>query len=323
MKLSMQISNKKIRSYVESFPSLTVGVIGDVMLDTFTYGKIERMSPEAPVPIVLIETESRMLGGSANVAKNVKFLGATVHLYGTVGNDVEGVIVTKLLEAEQIRHPWGADTTYQTIEKRRVIVENEHQIRIDKEIPTDLSEDDETALFTQLECNVNQYNVLIISDYAKGCITKSLATKIIALASKHRIPVVVDTKPGRQLWFTNVALLTPNASEIMHMTGHNDITIAGNTLSELTNSPVLATQGANGMTLFEERKSTHLPVTSSTVIDVSGAGDTVIASCALGIASGASLKEAMVIANYAAGIAVSHPGTAAVHQDELLATLTH
>ncbi len=320
VKSLINISAKKILERLNLFSSCSVGIVGDLMLDTFTYGRVERMSPEAPVPVVLIESEKQMLGGAGNVARNVKLLGGDVHIYGRVGNDAEGVKIIHLLTSEKIQSDgvFEESPNYSTIEKRRIIVADKHQMRIDKEVISNLDTENETLLLKKIESDIAHLDILMICDYAKGFITQPNAKKILELAHKNNIPIVVDTKPQRQSWFSNVSLITPNESEVTIMTKEDNIISAGNKLSEQTKSPVLVTRGKDGMTLFEQNRNEHFPAIETDIIDVSGAGDTVIACCALSIASGCNLQESAYIANRAASIAVSKRGTAAVHYDDLV-----
>jgi rfaE bifunctional protein kinase chain/domain len=321
VKSSTKMSSEQIKKRLNKFSKCTIGIVGDLMLDTFTYGKIERMSPEAPAPVVSIENEQQMLGGAGNVAVNTKLLGGEVYIYGKIGEDPEGLKIKNLLSSNNI-HLDGVvvDTSnYQTTEKRRVIVSGEHRIRIDREVISDISDEEEELLIQRLTLDIKKFDILVICDYAKGFITESSAKKIQKLAKEFNIPVVVDTKPGRQHWFNNIALMTPNALEINLMTGESNPIIAGSILSKKINSPVLVTQGHEGMSLFhKEVLHHHRPATEICVIDVSGAGDTVVACCSLAIASGADLHECTLIASHAAGIAVSKPGTVAVVYKDLL-----
>lgn len=320
MTLSNKTSPKQIQAKLTKFTSARVAVVGDLMLDTFTYGVIERMSPEAPVPIVHIQNEYQMLGGAGNVAMNARLLGGEVCLFGRIGDDAEGRTILSLINEAGIKCNGVVIefNGYPTTEKRRVIAAEEHRIRIDKELIRDLSEQQESELLDLLAGEIKNFNVIVIGDYAKGCITETGSKKILALAKKNNIPVIVDTKPGRQGWFKNVTLMTPNALETKLMTGESDTRMGGKKLLEATESAILVTEGPLGMTFFDKNsKPKHLPVTGTSVIDVSGAGDTVVACIAVSLACGNSLFDSIYLSNFAAGIAVSKPGTAAVHLKDL------
>ena len=322
--MSKLVSNERVLTIIEKFANCKVAILGDVMLDTFTYGHIERMSPEAPVPIVLIDSEKQMLGGAGNVAVNIAKLGGEVSLYSRVGEDNEGAKIVSLLSEAGITpaHIIKEINEYPTIEKRRIIVDNKHSVRIDRERILEINDAATESLLKTLEKKITNIDVIIICDYAKGVITELSAKKILALAKTRSIPVIVDTKPGRQKWFPRVKLIAPNEMEAKKMTNTNDDIAAGKALNRDIESPVLVTQGSLGMTLFDNELLVNIPITETKVVDVSGAGDTVIACCALAIASGSSLTEAAYISNFAAGIAVSRPGTAAVKQEDLVAKFT-
>ncbi len=322
--MSKLVSNDRVLALINKFASCKVAIVGDVMLDTFTYGHVERMSPEAPVPIVLINNEKQMLGGAGNVAVNIAQLGGEVSLYSRIGTDFAGNKIISLLSDEGITPALivKSEDSYPTIEKRRIIVDNKHTVRIDRERIEELDDEAVESIIKTLTKKISNIDVLIICDYAKGVITETMAKKILSLAKVHSIPVIVDTKPGRQQWFPNVQLIAPNETEAKKMANENDDVVAGKKLNLTLKSPILVTQGSLGMTLFDKEIIVKIPITESTVVDVSGAGDTVIACCALALASKSTLTEAAYISNFAAGIAVSRPGTAAVSQDDLKAKFT-
>lgn len=307
---------------INSFKEKTVGVIGDVMLDTFTYGHVERLSPEAPVPVVLIDNEFQMLGGAANVAVNIRALGGKVTLFGRIGNDIEGEKVQQLITKSGIdfeKTLLVSDGDYKTIEKRRVLVDNRHICRIDREQITQMSDGLQSELVEELKSTIKRFDILIICDYSKGTLTETLVKKLLKLSSETGKPVVVDTKPGNHFWYQSVQLITPNEIEVIKMTNLEDIHAAGKTLSELLSSPVLVTRGEKGMVFFENDMFTDYKATATNVVDVSGAGDTVIATCALALACECSFIEMIRLANSAAGLVVAKPGTASVTAGELLA----
>lgn len=288
------------------------------MLDQFVFGQVERMSPEAPVPVVLFSKEIYTLGGAANVANNIASLGGDVSLVGTLGEDVARAHFFECLKVGGISGR-GIITLKgkKTTQKTRVVAQGQHIVRIDKEEIEMTDKKTESKVISFLESEIKKWDIVVVSDYNKGFITERLVAKIIALAKKHKKRIIADVKPDNLLYFKGIFLLTPNQKEAFLMAGVKDVELAGKVIQENVGANVLLKQGVDGMTLFEDGNTYRLPAKAKEVFDVSGAGDTVLATMALALSSGANLKEAATIANHAAGISVGKVGTAVVLPEEL------
>ncbi len=309
-------------SIIDKFHTVRVAVIGDMMLDRYFFGDVRRMSPEAPIPIISIERELDIPGGAANVATNIVSLGGRASMVGVVGADEGGKKLLELLRKEKIdTRSVIRGVKNITSEKMRVIGKNQHIIRIDREEPKELTSANQTLLAGYIRENISKWDIIIISDYAKGGISAKLAQFVIATARAHGKRVVVDTKPINMMNFKGAYLLAPNQEEAFKMAGTTDLEMAGKSIQQATRAHILVTRGANGMSLFDGAKITHIPVRQRDVFDVVGAGDTVMAALALSLASGAQLEAAARIANHAAGIVVTKQGTAKVSRDELRADI--
>ena len=313
-----QHTPKQLEEIVTSFASLRIGVVGDVMLDEYEYGFIERMSPEAPVPVIRMESRVSMPGGAGNVATNIAAYGAMVDICSVVGNDTAATELRALLEKGVVNTSGLLTTSRITTLKKRIVAKGEHVVRVDYEMQSNISLEQEAMLRSSIANGIASWDAVVIADYAKGCITPELVKSIIVLAAQRNIPVIVDTKPQNLEYFKDVALLTPNAKEVREMTDYEDITTAGKELQAHTHSPVLVTQGENGMTLFTENHSIHCPSFATSVIDVSGAGDTVVATASLALASRVLYEEMVRLASIAAAVAVEKPGTATITTKELI-----
>jgi D-beta-D-heptose 7-phosphate kinase/D-beta-D-heptose 1-phosphate adenosyltransferase len=297
-----------INKIVYSFNGKKIVVIGDVMLDESLRGEVSRISPEAPVPIVKIENESYDAGGSGNVASNLASMGAEVSLFGFVGRDFAGEKLEKIFLEKGIKTFF--DFTQQTIRKSRVIGRGMQLIRYDYEQISEKSFSEHIIGMLRSECRIA--DAIIISDYAKGTITQELVDFLQDF--KHK--VIVDPKPANKMFYNDFFLITPNEKESLEMSGETDVKRAGEVLKKRYGSNVLITRGGEGMSLFS-RKNVDIPTYAKEVFDVTGAGDTVVAALALSMAAEASLEEAAIIANHAAGIAVSKIGTHSVTLNEL------
>lgn len=311
----------KSLALIRAFAKQRIGVLGDVMLDIFDYGRVERESPEAPVPIVNVYERRMMPGGAGNVAVNARMLAAVVDLVGTIGDDPAGATLTKLLWDAGIELSLVTAEDRPTTEKHRVLKDGTHILRVDHENNRPVGEDCEREIIAHLERCMPRWDALIISDYAKGVVTERVATRALALAREHGVPIVVDTKPAHAKFFSRLALVTPNVKEALAMSGASDVATAGPLLEKLFASPVLITEGKDGMTLFAKGKTVHIPAYARSVVDVSGAGDTVTTAAALVLSAEGSLEDAIEIAAVAAAAAVEKPGTGAVTADELMGRL--
>lgn len=293
-------------------------VVGDVMLDRYWFGEVNRISPEAPVPVVRVEKREERLGGAANVARNAATLGAQLGLLGVVGQDEAGEAVEKLLAALHIQSYLNHDTTISTIIKLRVISRQQQLLRVDfEEAPSDIVLRDKLTQFNAL---LPQYDIIVLSDYAKGSLVN--VADMIASAKKSNKRILVDPKGDDFSCYAGASILTPNKSELKHIVGawktEEALTTKAQQLRKtLDLEALLLTRSEEGMTLYTEQQVTHFPAMAREVYDVSGAGDTVIATMATMLGAGMSLIDAVSIANRAGGIVVGKLGTATVTKEEL------
>lgn len=292
------------------------------MLDRYWFGEVSRISPEAPVPVVQIKSIDERPGGAANVARNVVALGAHATLVSVAGNDEAGDKIVSLLQHSEVDHVIHRDETLATTIKLRVIGRQQQLLRIDFDTPP--SHEILTAALADVEKALNSANVLILSDYGKGGLTH--IEQMIALANRHAIPVLVDPKGDDYSRYRNATLVTPNRAEFKEVAGNwkseNELVEKAQRLRESLNlQALLVTRSEQGMSLFRENGVHHEPTRAREVYDVSGAGDTVIATFAVMLALGMDMAEAMRIANHAAGIVVGKLGAATVSQAELFENL--
>ncbi len=304
-------------------------VLGDVMLDEFIWGRVARISPEAPVPVVEVTGQSFHLGGAGNVAANVRSLGGEPALLGVIGEDEAGRRIEEALTKTGIVSRLEvAGSGRPTTVKTRIVAHNQQVVRTDREDASDVPGDTEAAILEALRRELPSSEALVISDYQKGAVTASLLRKSLPLARRQRVPVFVDPKPRHFRRYRGVALVTPNQVETEQAAGlplpDDDALVAAGRriLSQLGCRAVLVTRGERGMSLLERgRRPVHVPASAREVFDVTGAGDSVIATMTLAVVAGATLPEAAVLANGAAGVVVGKVGTAQATPDELLATL--
>lgn len=298
-------------------------VLGDVMLDTFVYGHCARISPEAPIPIVRIDREDRMLGGAGNVARNIAALGGNAILIGIVGDDAAGMTMRAMIAEENGIVADLVTENRPTTQKTRYIAGQQQMLRVDIE---QTHPADPAALVAAFTRHLASCEAVILSDYAKGVLTPALLTTVIALARTAGKPIVADPKSADIGRYDGVTVTTPNAHEAQAAVGIDcdaDDGDAARAATRLLNqmpqsSALLITRGARGMTLLERNTTAcHYPALAREVFDVSGAGDTVIATLALALAGGLSIGQAATLANVAAGMAVGKLGTAVVTADEL------
>ncbi len=317
----------KLKTIISNFGKSRVLVLGDLILDQFIWGKVERISPEAPVPVVWIDRESFMPGGASNVANNIAALGGKVDIVGIVGNDERGAILKSELDQRGIGTSGIIrDKTRPTILKTRVIAHKQQVVRIDKEVSLAVNKRLIGKLANIVKNKLDNIDILIIEDYGKGTITSELLKIIIPLARKKRKIVAVDPKEEHFSLYKGVDVITPNHKEASIASGVNiankkTLDEAGKLLlKKLKCSTVLITLGERGMSVFKEGvRPVHIPTLAQEVFDVSGAGDTVVGVFSLSLASGATGVQAAHIANVAAGIVVGKIGIAVVDQDELIA----
>ena len=295
-------------------------VVGDLMIDEYIWGAVERVSPEAPVPVVGVKGQTLRLGGAANVANNILGLGGAVQLCGVVGDDQMGRWLLNDLEKKGVGVRGvitvrGRPTTVKT----RVMAHEQQVVRVDKEVTTPIERADEKVLLASAGSLMADCGCVVISDYAKGVMTTTLIRDLIMMSREEGMPVAVDPKVVHFPMYKNVTVLTPNLIETsagsgVRIDGLENLLKAGRKIFEkLKCEHLIVTRGEQGMTVFEGNgKVTHLPADSLQVYDVTGAGDTVISTVALGIASGLTMLEAAYLANVAAGVVVGEMGTVAV-----------
>jgi len=303
----------------ENFKGKKIGIIGDIILDRFVWGKTERISPEAPIPVVLAEKETYALGGAANTANNIATACGSAFLVGGAGNDFAGKKLFSNFKLNKI----NAEGVFiiknrPTTQKTRIISQNQQIVRIDREKKAPIANELEARVIDFLDQQIKNWDVLVVSDYGKGFITKNIALKILDLAKKHNKTVVGDIKPAEHAaYFKGIDLLAPNQAEALKISGESNVKTAGKTIQKKLNCNVLITRGAKGMTLFENEKIVSFNAKGREVFDVVGAGDTVVAFVSLALAAGASLEEAVNISSFAAGLAVGKKGTATVSLEEI------
>ena len=307
----------------------SVLVVGDLMLDHFVIGRVDRISPEAPVPVVQFDHESFRLGGAANVANNLAALGGRVEIAGVVGSDPEGSRLTAALRTAGIGIGGViADKERCTTRKLRVVTTRNQQVaRIDYECDRPVTGDLESALVKKIRAAVAHADVVLISDYQKGAITRASANAAIEAARGRRIASLVDPKVPHIDYYAGAALITPNHHEaeavtLQRIRNADEARRAAAAFRERAGcDSVLITRGEHGMWLLSPDGEYDLPAEAREVADVTGAGDTVIAAIALGLAAGGSLQDAARLANRAAGLAVARFGPVAITAEELAGVL--
>ncbi len=319
-------SFSKLKSVISNFTNKKMLVIGDLILDEFVWGKVSRISPEAPVPVVWVDNESFMPGGASNVANNINSLGAKAYLVGVVGNDERAGILKGELEHRGVNIDGiFADPQRPTILKTRVIAHQQQVVRIDREKVEPLKDSTVRKIVGFVESVIDEMDGVIVEDYGKGLITPKLLDRIVPLARKKHKIIAVDPKEEHFSYYKGVTLLTPNNAEASRAVGFEikdkqTLKKAGfELLKKLKARVVLITLGENGMMVFEEGKSPKkIETIAQEVFDVSGAGDTVASSYTLSLISGATPIQAAHIASCAAGIVVGKVGVAVVTQDEVV-----
>lgn len=310
---------------IAKFKDAKIAVVGDIMLDRYTFGEVERVSPEAPIPVVQRRSEKFTLGGAANVAHNLATLGASVSLAGVVGNDRSGEHVLALLKEKHI----GAEAILvhggrPTIEKQRILSGETHQlIRLDIEQIEHLTDEEEEQFYVLAAPVIQRSDAVIFSDYAKGLFSERLTQRLIAFAKAERKIILADFKPKNKSYFRGVDLVSPNLKEAREMTGLYEIEAIGPSIVAELGAHAVVTRGGEGISVFRRGEKAgavehhHVPGKKIKVFDVSGAGDTSIAVLALGMVAGLDLAGAAMLANEAGAIVVQKPGTASLTQEEL------
>jgi len=323
------LSKTRLRELSDTFVGKQIAVVGDLMLDRYFWGSVARISPEAPVPVVEVESESTRLGGAANVANNIASLGGIPVMVGVIGSDDAGRILKGIIE-EQNFPTTGIvlDNSRPTTMKTRVIAHSQHVVRIDREAKNDISEEVQLKLLKALELQLDELHGIILEDYNKGVLARGLITKIIELARKKGKIVAVDPKFNNFFDYKGVTIFKPNRKETeealgMRLMTEENIRKAGKELlNRLEAENVLLTLGERGMTLFEGNGNiSSIPTAARRVADVSGAGDTVISTMTMALASGADIWESATLANIAGGIVCGEVGIVPIDKRVLFETV--
>ncbi len=319
------LDGKRLRTLLDGFARTRVAILGDIMLDRYVWGDVNRISPEAPVPVVEVTRESSRFGAAANVAENVASLGASAVLVGLAGDDEPGrelmsLLAGKGVDVEHVAVAPGRPTTT----KMRVIAHNQQVVRADSEVTTDVTGDVETRLIEGLKSAIAGTDVLIVSDYGKGVVTDSTIAAAIETARKLGKKVCVDPKESHFGSYVGVTAITPNVKEAGAAVGVKIVDDASllrvgwELRDRLEAECVVITRGEQGMSLFMDGgELVHLPTVAREVYDVTGAGDTVVSALATALGAGATMVEAALIANHAAGLVIREVGTASVRLPEI------
>jgi D-beta-D-heptose 7-phosphate kinase/D-beta-D-heptose 1-phosphate adenosyltransferase len=335
---SKTLSVSRARQILSAAAKTRVLVLGDVMLDQFIWGSVARISPEAPVPVVDFERESFMPGGAANVARNLTSLNVPTEIFGAIGNDDAGRKLQKLLAGQNIGCTGLVkNSARHTSVKTRIVAHKQQVVRIDRETRDGLDAKLAGRLLAQLKSKLSRAAAVIVGDYGKGVVTQPLLNEIKSLCRARGIWLSLDPKPVHPLNLSGLSLVTPNRKETFELANLPDETRHANPLAdknlmlaaerllnELRPAVLLVTLGESGMLLCQRgQKPFHIPTVAQEVFDVSGAGDTVIATFTLAVAAGASPLEAAILSNHAAGIVVGKIGTATTTPEELLQSFSH
>jgi D-beta-D-heptose 7-phosphate kinase/D-beta-D-heptose 1-phosphate adenosyltransferase len=323
--MSTTYDSKVLSEGIDKFSSCRILVVGDVIMDEFLWGRVERISPEAPVPVVQVEEESLVLGGAGNVVNNIISLGGQALLCGVIGNDAMGRELVHMLEKmNSPSHGLVVEDRRPTTIKTRVVAHSQQVVRVDREEREPVTEASIERIITAVKEQTGSIDAIVVSDYGKGVVTRSLMDGLRSLGQDGQPILAVDPTVRNLALYKDVTLITPNNYEAQRMSGiqiedDQSLRRAGaHLLEELGCQTVLITQGDKGMTLIEGNgETTQIPTVARKVFDVSGAGDTVIATFTLALAAGLTPSEAALLSNLAAGIVVGEVGTAAVATSRL------
>jgi len=327
--MEIKISPQKIMKIFSGSKNRKIAVIGDVMLDKYVYGDVSRISPEAPVQVVDIKSTEYKLGGAANVANNVKSLEAEPILIGVIGDDIDGDYFLETMKRQNLSTKGiFKDPTRPTTTKTRVIAHSQHIIRIDSEKKLDIMGKVSSGILKFLKANLNSFESVIIQDYNKGVLSKDVILDIITLCNENKKPVYVDPKFDNFFEYKDVTIFKPNRKEIqdvlgVRIDGDDSAYDAGRKLIDILNCEWLViTRGEKGMMLFDKEKGKYvvynIPTRAIKVADVSGAGDTVISTLAVALSGGASIREAIILANHAAGLVCEEVGIVPIYKKDLM-----
>ena len=327
----LKISQERLTEIKNNFSGKNIMVVGDMMLDGYYWGKVKRISPEAPVPVVELNNEFLRFGGAANVALNILKLNGNPFPVGVVGDDAGAEDFKKLFnDLGILQNGIVTDPNRPTTIKTRVIADQQHIVRIDRESKSYISNDIEEKILEKIKERIEQTDAIILQDYNKGVLTKSLIKNIISLANQHNTIITVDPKFNNFLEFENVTVFKPNKKETEDIFGiridsDKDIELAGKRLlNNLKSKYVLLTLGELGIALFENGKEIkRIPTKARNVSDVSGAGDTVISTLTMALAAGTNIYEAAYFANYAGGLVCEEVGIVPIDIDKLFNTINN
>jgi rfaE bifunctional protein kinase chain/domain len=322
-------TQSRLQSLFAALAGKRVAVVGDLMLDRYYWGSVARISPEAPVPVVEVESESTRLGGAANVANNIASLGGTPLVVGVVGQDEAGRGLMSIVAENGFPNDGIlVDPTRPTTVKTRVIAHHQHVVRVDKEVKQEISEEIQGRILDVLRRNASSLDAIIIEDYNKGVVVKRLIHEIVGFAKQNQLVITVDPKFNNFFEYKQVTVFKPNKTETEEALGVQlddpaGVERAGRALLDrLKVENVLLTLGERGMALFEDRgPTTHVPTAARKVADVSGAGDTVISTLTMALAAGANIREASMLANFAGGIVCGEVGIVPIDADVLRQTV--
>ncbi|WP_300393107.1 D-glycero-beta-D-manno-heptose-7-phosphate kinase [Fusobacterium sp.] len=317
------MKKERLLEIISEFRKVRVAVIGDLMIDDYIIGNVERISPEAPVPVVSVKEERFVLGGAGNVINNLSTLGVKTYCYGVIGDDIDGDRLKKSLKLLGVNTDGLIRSEDRpTIVKRRILGGNQQLLRIDWEDPTNINEILEETILNNLRKNIENIDAIILSDYDKGVLTERVAKEAIKLARKYGKIITVDPKPSNIMNYIKASSMTPNKKEALecaNLPKGTDIDVVGTTIREkLQLDNLLLTRSEEGVSLYDENGVSNIPTFAKEVYDVTGAGDTVISVYTLAKATGATWTEAARIANTAAGVVVGKIGTSTVTKEEII-----
>lgn len=321
--MPLRVSKERITELVFAARAKRIVVVGDAMLDVYLTGEVERISPEAPVPVVRVRERRHALGGAANVAQNVVAMGCECRLVTAIGDDTAGVLMRAMLEAMTIHTDSLLTVRRPTTQKTRIVARSQQLLRVDEEEDGDISGDEAQRLSLLVEHAVEHADALVLEDYNKGVLTHALIARAIAAARARHLPVVVDPKFNNFFSYGGATVFKPNRRELESALGAtvqlDDANALPKALRRLGVEHLLLTLGEQGMALISRQGEVgRIPTVAREVYDVVGAGDTVTAYLAAVLAAGGSASEAAVIANVAAGIEVGKLGAATVSAEEVL-----
>lgn len=325
----LNISQDRLNEIKTGFRNKKIAIVGDLMLDGYYWGDVSRISPEAPVPVIDVDEEFFRFGGAANVAYNLEKLGAIPYPIGVIGKDNDANIFNELIEKENITSDGIiVDPSRPTTTKTRVIGGNQHVVRIDKESKINIDEEIQSKIISNIKNMVNELDGIILQDYNKGVLTPEVIREIIQLANDNNIIITVDPKFNNFLEYKNTTVFKPNRKEAedalgMRLDSEENVLKAGESLYNKLNSKyTLITLSEKGIALFDgKERIKNIPTKARKVLDVSGAGDTVISTLTLALAASAEIYEAAYLANYAGGLVCEEVGIVPIEINKLFDTI--